>query len=45
MLDLKKELKALKVKARDLMKLGDIQSYIQTLYEINSIQKKLVSVG
>jgi len=44
MIDLRKELKTLKVKAKNLMKVGDVQEYIQTLYDINSIQLKLVSV-
>ncbi|MBL4703533.1 MAG: hypothetical protein JKY54_03370 [Flavobacteriales bacterium] len=44
MIDLKKELKVLKLKAKNLMKLGDVQAYIQALYDINHVQLKLVSV-
>ena len=44
MIDLKKELKALKTKAMNLMTLGDVKAYIQTLQDINGIQLKLVSV-
>jgi hypothetical protein len=44
MIDLKKELNALKKKASSLMKIGNVQEYIQTLCEINSIQLKLVGV-
>jgi hypothetical protein len=44
MIDLNKELKALKKQAKDLMKLGEIKAYIETLSDINSVQLKLVSV-
>ena len=44
MIDLKKELNALKMKASSLMKIGNVKEYIQTLCEINSIQLKLVGV-
>mgnify|MGYP007044745078 CR=1 FL=1 len=44
MIDLNKELKTLKRKAKKLMKLGYVQEYMNTLYEINQVQLKLVSV-
>ena len=40
MIDLNKELKALKEKAKNLLKRGEIQDYFETLYDINKLQVK-----
>lgn len=44
MIDLKKEMKALKNKAKKLMSLGKIEAYLKTLNEINAVELQLIKV-
>ena len=45
MIDLNKKLKELKNKAKELMKLGEIASYLNTLSEITTVQLQLQKIG